>query len=718
MKNKLFVSLFAFTVSLLYSCNKGEIIYNTDTEGELCLSLSADVAEVVVSKSDTESDNNDATEYADGENINEYAILITKDSVAYAGFDTFADLPEGNTIKLMNGTGYNIKAYWGADYPIAFESPYYEGNQDFTIVGYETTTIDLVCKLANTKLSIVYSDSFKAAVEDNFSSFRVEVTTDYTDSPLDFYSFETRSAYFKSSPFVITVWLTKSDGRYYYYSFPAVEDVEPGYSYVVTLRGVGYNDPEGSITIDINNTTTDVITTEKVAATELIENLMSVELSTSVVSGVSFVEGFAEGNVPTILAYVKAEAGLKDIVIKSESNAFANYTDGVSMAKVDTDASYAMSVQSDLGLVPETDALAGQTGYRIDFNDMLDKFECVNDFIEAHTIQIEGTDVLDKTAINEFTVYSKKAGVNYTHPKDLIWGGKAYLLPITSDSLVSKEKYKSEIMESLTYQYKKESDSDDSWAEYVPVTDDHCLVSGLTAGTNYTTRILYDGQYELGTSSFTTEPAEQLSNGGLDTWTNNEPSDWTTNNAEITTANGSYALYRQDGVRKITGRTSYAAEVAVIGMGNVTTTTFLFTKTAKPSIQKVMSGVLTYSKELASRPTSVQYYYKLSTYNSKSYSVSVNVKSGDTIIGTASLSNSTSKTSYTLSTLTIDYGTNIDLPATHIEIVFTAAMGTMTTSDVDASASDSYNSLFGSLDEEALLSEGNVLTIDDITLVY
>ncbi len=79
--------------------------------------------------------------------------------------------------------------------PAAWNAPYFEGSQAFTIEADKVTTVQtVVCTLANIRVSVKFSDKLMAAF-DNPDEVTVKVTSEGNNS-LDFTPAETRSGYF------------------------------------------------------------------------------------------------------------------------------------------------------------------------------------------------------------------------------------------------------------------------------------------------------------------------------------------------------------------------------------------------------------------------------------------------------------------------------------------------------------------------------------------
>lgn len=121
-------------------------------------------------------------------------------------FQEAGDMPE--EIELDPGQ-YFVTAHSNNDLPAAFSNPFYYGETElFSIVPGGQETISLNCELANSMVTIIYSDQVKA----NYSDYQTTVSTNA--GSLLFSKNEVRPGYFRPLPISIKVDLTwqKGDG--------------------------------------------------------------------------------------------------------------------------------------------------------------------------------------------------------------------------------------------------------------------------------------------------------------------------------------------------------------------------------------------------------------------------------------------------------------------------------------------------------------------------
>lgn len=132
--------------------------------------------------------------------------ICLADGSIYQVFDRAADMPEA--IELPTGD-YFVEAWSDNRLPAAFENPYYEGVSGlFTIESNLQQQVELSCALANTAVSVAYSDQVLAA----FTNMSTTVSSE--QGSLTFVAGEMRRAYFEPLPLNVQVNLEylKPDG--------------------------------------------------------------------------------------------------------------------------------------------------------------------------------------------------------------------------------------------------------------------------------------------------------------------------------------------------------------------------------------------------------------------------------------------------------------------------------------------------------------------------
>lgn len=130
-------------------------------------------------------------------------IYKTDDMLALA-FERASDMPE--QVELDAGD-YYVVAHSDNRLPAAFENPYYYGRtEDFTLAGNGEQTVVVNCELANTMVTVVYSDNIK----NNFTEYYAAVKAG--DDSLVFGSAETRAGFFEPATLGVRAVLTYNNG--------------------------------------------------------------------------------------------------------------------------------------------------------------------------------------------------------------------------------------------------------------------------------------------------------------------------------------------------------------------------------------------------------------------------------------------------------------------------------------------------------------------------
>lgn len=136
--------------------------------------------------------------------IGDFSMAMLQDGKVQASWDKLSDYDEDTTFPVGS---YTLRAYYGDMEQEGFASPYYEGTADVIISGGATANVEATCKLANTKITIEYTDDFKTYFK-TYSSF---VQSD-AGGEITFKSDELRAAYIKPGNVTVKVSFTKATG--------------------------------------------------------------------------------------------------------------------------------------------------------------------------------------------------------------------------------------------------------------------------------------------------------------------------------------------------------------------------------------------------------------------------------------------------------------------------------------------------------------------------
>lgn len=185
--------LSALILFLPLSCKKDIYTIQDPVTAKLVLKLDYEISVNDISKR-LKSDNS----------AEDFKVEIFKQdgSLVYA-YENYAAMPD--TLELAEGS-YYIEASYGENLPAAFESPWYFGVTDvFEMAAGSEKSLSLTCSLANTLVSVEYSND----VLENFDDYYTIIYNN-PDS-LIFEKDESRPGYFIPAPLQIRAYLIKAN---------------------------------------------------------------------------------------------------------------------------------------------------------------------------------------------------------------------------------------------------------------------------------------------------------------------------------------------------------------------------------------------------------------------------------------------------------------------------------------------------------------------------
>lgn len=178
-------------------------------------------------------------------------ITSAQGKTEYAG--TYAELPEVITLPVAD---YTVTVKSPSCPPAAWDTPYYEGSQSFSVSENEVIFVDpVVCRLSNIKVTVKYDAALLRQMADDCM---VTVRTG-VDAVLQFDKQESRSGYFKyevgeGTPTLIASFYGTVEGNLEE-NLRTYTDVAPGNHYIITYTlhspDTPTPDPTGSITAGV-----------------------------------------------------------------------------------------------------------------------------------------------------------------------------------------------------------------------------------------------------------------------------------------------------------------------------------------------------------------------------------------------------------------------------------------------------------------------------------
>lgn len=229
---KLSFTLFSIIMVALISCQKESPIPVEET-GTLVVNLGLSVREYKVKK-----------QLKAFVPLSDFKVSIYKaDGTEALVFETLSLMPD--TIKLLPGN-YYVEAHSNNNLAAAFDNPYYYGASEiFTISSNKNESVTVTCTLANTAVSVLWSD----VVMNNYTDYSAKVVS--LLDMLEFTKNETRIGYFQPSPLEIFVelWYINSENNPELRKlFGTIQEPLAGRHYEIFVNTT-LNEGSGSVTV-------------------------------------------------------------------------------------------------------------------------------------------------------------------------------------------------------------------------------------------------------------------------------------------------------------------------------------------------------------------------------------------------------------------------------------------------------------------------------------
>jgi hypothetical protein len=137
--------------------------------------------------------------------VNDLRLDLTSSDGSYTkSWNSIADFDND---QLFSVGSYTMSASYGALDQEGFESPYYYGESTFSVLENKVTNVSLTAQLANSMVTIEYTDAFK----DYFTDYSMQLHAEGGDY-IDYASDETRPAYLRPGQVTIIANVTKPNG--------------------------------------------------------------------------------------------------------------------------------------------------------------------------------------------------------------------------------------------------------------------------------------------------------------------------------------------------------------------------------------------------------------------------------------------------------------------------------------------------------------------------
>ena len=333
MKQSLLLGIAA--AALLASCNDGKLPGGwSSTTGGIAPAVNVDASVSTGSRAVTSAK---AIEAAD---------LSLRLTAADGSLDrTWARVADFDTDEEFSVGDYTMQAFYGTEGAEGFDAPYYSGTTALTVRENQVTAVNITASLANSMVSITYTDALKSYLAD----WDAVVSSSAGKSEIAFAKDETRPAYITPGAVTLRLNVTKPNGTSATLQ-AATFTAQPRHHYNVT---VDLNDGEvGDAVLTITYVDD---TEEKVIDINLSEDIISAPAPE--VTTVGFASGDVLSHVESAAAdaqlalNIVARGGIASVKMTTESASLRQQGWPAEVDLIGTDAATRATLSS-LGLKP------------------------------------------------------------------------------------------------------------------------------------------------------------------------------------------------------------------------------------------------------------------------------------------------------------------------------------------------------------------------------
>lgn len=649
--------------------------------------------------------------------------IINSQGVIFKRWATFTEYKaqESTAVQMNAGGPYTLRATLGDSTASGWNSWFFKGEQQFTVLPQETVTVAAVCRMANIKVAVKYGEN----VLSEYTSYETTVTNRRGSLLFDM-AHKDEAGYMPADPLTVDVALTDKSGKTWYFRNGSEISAAPGDFITLNLDTDAVPTQDIGLTITVDRTTNDSTIVVELPSYMLPKDAPVLSPETGGFDSEGNLS-MVEGTEPNANISYEAVSGLAGCVMTVNSSYLKSLGWPETLDFFNLSASDKNIIDRDSLVYVVEDGL---TMGSIDLSLVARKFTYVDDAAaNVHSFTIKLTDKKGKTAEATFKITPVKAEISLGEiAEGNVWAARLENVVISTSNGDVSLLYPEVMAEGGSWVKPQYTSS-------VSGTSNTVTITGLTPGTKYSVRARYNNGVSADVREVTTEAAQQVENAGFEEWSeweyvaydiigsvkqtsygpysNDGSKWWDTNNAETTvksTTPGNMTFKSFPMVSYVGGRNGgRAAQMMLIAVSNTATSWSAPIPTV--GFGKVFTGVFggVQGRSFASRPSKLNFWYKYSSFESDSFKAYISVKNGDTVIGEATYSSSDSRSEWTQMSVDIAYS-RTDLKADTIYIEF-------------VSASDSnkwqYNmSIAYGGDKTANVHGGSILTVDDIELIY
>lgn len=427
--------------------------------------------------------------------------IIAAEGDTIKSYSDYIDEVKGKKIVLPVGT-YTISVKSNQSEEAGWEKPFYSGSKEITIQSGEITSVQIVCKISNTKVAVEYADN----LADYFSHY--ETTVSNTSGSLLYTRDETRAGFFKAEKLTADLKLVNQDGNEFAMQrvFP---DIKERYFYKIkySLDDGGDNEEAGA---DFGG----IIVDEKADTIYYGIFIKQEDLFGKSVPKLAL-DGFTENkivykktenpSVPEHSLTIEAPNGIKQLKVETTSFQFADVP-SFDLCNL-TDAARTRLQQLDFPMQEVKDKQE-LTFVLTDFAKALEPASVTQ--MATHTFTFSVLDNLHQETTVQF-IYEIRPNVNVTTEEPVVWAKFVTLRGNSADK------------NNIGFMLKRKKDSD--YQKYVTTVYDEqtgdfslLLTEGIEPNTEYQYYAV-SGTDDMGdVKTFTTDDTPTIPNLSFDSW--------------------------------------------------------------------------------------------------------------------------------------------------------------------------------------------------------
>ncbi|MCM1518613.1 MAG: DUF4493 domain-containing protein [Pseudoflavonifractor sp.] len=238
--------------------------------------------------------------------------LKSENGSYYKTWPSVAQFPTDEAFKIGK---YTLEASMGSLNDEGFEKPYYYGSSTFSVNEGRTTEVSLTASLANTMVSIAYTEAFKSY----FSAYSAELHSE-GGTYITYASDETRPAYLRPGKVTLSLDITKPNGTHATIQPANIDEALARHHYRITLD---VNKDQGGVGDAVLNVEFDDALEQETVTINLSDELMNAPAPTVTAEGFTVGQPMTvvEGETPSqaVRYMINSPGGLGSVTLTTQS---------------------------------------------------------------------------------------------------------------------------------------------------------------------------------------------------------------------------------------------------------------------------------------------------------------------------------------------------------------------------------------------------------------